>query len=191
MEIDGKNYEAIPEVRNCQGCAAEGDYDLCNKFPDSCGKKSIIWREVKTDMSVKKEVEDWVAAGKPETTKIVMSNISDGSFSNPHVTHEQIAGTKYDDGKLQYSLVPPYALAEVARNLTAGLQKYKQRNNWQLVPDAEQRYMDALYRHLEAHRRGEVFDTDSSAPDMPHLAAVAVNALFLLEFMLNPNLEAK
>lgn len=103
----------------------------------------------------------------------------------------QIPGTKYDQDKLQYTLIPSYALAEVARNLTIGLKKYKERDNWKKVPNAEQRYLDALYRHLEAHRRGEIYDPDSSVPDMAHMAAVAVNAMFLLEFMLNPDLKEK
>lgn len=102
---------------------------------------------------------------------------------------EQLPGTKYDGDKLQYTLIPPHALMEVARNLTIGLKKYKERDNWKKVPNASQRYLDALYRHLEAHRRGEIYDPDSSVPDMPHLAAVAVNAMFLLEFMLDENLK--
>jgi hypothetical protein len=103
----------------------------------------------------------------------------------------QVPGTKYDEDKLQYSLIPSYALEEIARNLTIGLKKYKERDNWKKVPNAEQRYLDALYRHLEAHRKGEIYDADSSSPNMPHLAAVAVNAMFLLEFMLNPDLKVK
>jgi hypothetical protein len=124
-------------------------------------------------MIIKNEVNDWYLAGMPS-----------GSEESA-----QIAGTKYDAGKVQYTLVPPYALQEVARNLTEGLKKYKERNNWQKVEGAEQRYMDALMRHFEAIRRGELYDPDSSVPDMPHMAAVAVNAMFLLEFMLNPELK--
>lgn len=175
MQIDGKTYYFESDYNGCEGCVAKSNKDLCDKLNErvDCVEDELIWRETKGDLvSIKKDVEAWVAAGMPETTK-------------------QVAGTKYDDGKLQFSLVPPYALAEVARNLTAGLEKYKQRNNWQLVPNAEQRYLDALYRHLEAHRRGEIFDTESSTPNMPHMAAVAVNAMFLLEFMLNPNLKDK
>lgn len=100
-------------------------------------------------------------------------------------------GTKYDEDKLQYSLIPSYALEQVAKNLTVGLKKYKERDNWKKVQGAEQRYLDALYRHLEAHRRGELYDADSSVPDMLHMAAVAVNAMFLLEFMLDPALKKK
>jgi len=101
------------------------------------------------------------------------------------------SGVKYDSDKLQYTLIPPLALEQVARNLTIGLKKYPERNNWKKVDNAEERYLDALYRHLEAHRKGEVFDPDSSVPDMYHLAAVAVNALFLLEFMLDDKLKNK
>lgn len=106
-------------------------------------------------------------------------------------TDVQPIGTKYDQDKLQYSLIPPYALEQIAKNLTVGLKKYKERNNWKKVEGAEQRYLDALYRHLEAHRRGEVYDPDSSVPDMLHMSAVAVNAMFLLEFMLDPELKSK
>lgn len=98
-------------------------------------------------------------------------------------------GVKFDGDKTQYSLVPPYALKAIADNLTAGLKKYPGRNNWKLVPNAQERYLDALYRHLEAHRRGEVFDTESSVEGTTHLSAVAVNAMFLLEFLLDPNLK--
>lgn len=104
---------------------------------------------------------------------------------------EQAIGTKYDQDKLQYTLIPALALEQIAKNLTVGLKKYKERNNWKKVPEAEQRYLDALYRHLEAHRKGEMYDADSSVPDMPHMAAVAVNAMFLLEFMLDPELKNK
>lgn len=172
VQVNNKTYKEVPENYNlsCVGCVAYCQ-ELCYKLPDGCDNRHTIWEEVMEEpVSIKKDVDEWVAAGMPETT-------------------EQVAGTKYDSGKLQFSLVPPYALAEVARNLTAGLDKYKQRNNWQLVPNAEQRYLDALYRHLEAHRRGEIYDTDSTTPNMPHMAAVAVNAMFLLEFMLNPELK--
>lgn len=107
----------------------------------------------------------------------------------PPVVPVKQEGMKYSQGKLQYSLVPPYALQEVARNLTAGLSKYPERNNWQKVPNAKQQYLDALIRHLESYRRGNMYDAESSAENMHEMAAVAVNAMFLLEFDLNPNLE--
>jgi Domain of unknown function (DUF5664) len=98
-------------------------------------------------------------------------------------------GVKYDSDKTQYSLVPPYALEAVAKNLTSGLKKYPHRNNWQLVDNAEERYLDAMLRHIEEHRKGNIYDTDNSDPTTTHLSAVAVNSMFLLELMLNPTLE--
>jgi hypothetical protein len=112
------------------------------------------------------------------------------SSSKLDITQQPI-GTKYDQDKLQYTLIPTKALEAVARNLTIGLKKYKERDNWKKVPNANQRYLDALYRHLEAHRSGQLYDVDSSDPTMPHMAAVAVNALFLLEFMLDQDLKEK
>lgn len=97
-------------------------------------------------------------------------------------------GVKYNEGKIQYSLIPPYALQEVARNLTIGATKYK-KFNWMFVPNARERYLDALMRHLESYRRGVKYDPESSVPDMHELSAVIANAMFLLEFDLNPNLE--
>lgn len=179
MHLNGKVYYFVKEHSGpypCEGCVAdsEDDLTLCRQLNArvNCSEDKIIWFESKEKpvKPMSKEIDDWVANNMPQTDT-------------------QIAGTKYDDGKVQYSLVPPYALQEVARNLTEGLKKYKERNNWQKVPNAEQRYMDALMRHFEAVRRGELYDTDSSAPDMPHMAAVAVNAMFLLEFMLNPELN--
>lgn len=101
----------------------------------------------------------------------------------------QQVGVKYDDNKLKYSLIPSYALEAVAKNLTAGLKKYPHRDNWQLVDNAEERYLDALMRHLEQHRRGEIYDTDNIDPTTTHLSAVSVNCMFLLEFLLNPNIN--
>lgn len=177
MHLNGKTYFFEREasvMKPCSGCVGDDDIELCAELTQkvNCEKDHIIWKEYKEEpvKPMSKEIDEWVANNMPQV-------------------ETQIAGTKYDDGKVQYTLVPPYALQEVARNLTEGLKKYKERNNWQKVPNAEQRYMDALMRHFEAIRRGELYDTDSSVPDMPHMAAVAVNAMFLLEFMLNPELK--
>jgi hypothetical protein len=97
-------------------------------------------------------------------------------------------GIKYSDDKIQYSLIPAYALQEVARNLTTGLRKYPERDNWSKVANARQKYLDALMRHLESYRRGNKYDKESTAENMHELAAVVANTMFILEFDLNPNL---
>lgn len=84
---------------------------------------------------------------------------------------------KFDSGKLRYSLVPPKAMKELAKVLTYGAKKYKP-NNWQRVDNTE-RYVDALYRHLEAWRSGEKVDVDSK---LSHLNHALANVAFLVHF---------
>lgn len=175
ITIGGKEYTPVEDDENaCIDCAFYTNGSLCteaHKVTD-CSYEGIHFVPASTltnvDLrSATQQMQAW----------------------NPDAVEEQIPGTKYDSGKLQYTLVPPYALQEVARNLTAGLKKYKERNNWQKVPEARQRYMDALMRHFEAIRRGEIIDHESTEPNMSHMSAVAVNAMFLLEFMYNPELQ--
>ncbi len=182
--LNGKEYTPVLDHGSgdsCKDCCFRNNSTLCheaNKIIKCDDDKFLHFVPASTltkvDLrSATQQMQDW----KPEST-ITM-----------HET--QPIGTKYDQDKLQYSLIPPYALEQIAKNLTVGLKKYKERNNWKKVEGAEQRYLDALYRHLEAHRRGDLYDTDSSVPDMLHMAAVAVNAMFLLEFMLDPELKEK
>jgi len=176
ITVNGKVYTPILDeegVYECNSCAFRNDGNGCveaNRIM-SCSDTDSYFVPASVDLrSSTQQMKDW----------------------QPTITHEnQPIGTKYDQDKLQYSLIPSHALEQIAKNLTVGLKKYKERDNWKKVQGAEQRYLDALYRHLEAHRRGELYDTDSSVPDMLHMAAVAVNAMFLLEFMLDPKLKEK
>jgi Domain of unknown function (DUF5664) len=87
------------------------------------------------------------------------------------------AGRKFDGGKPEYGLIPPYALDELAVVLTIGAQKYE-RENWRYVPEASRRYYDALQRHLWAWKRGEKFDPETGRH---HLAHAACCLFFLYE----------
>jgi hypothetical protein len=82
---------------------------------------------------------------------------------------------KFDGGKLQYRLIPPFALEEVARALTYGAQKY---SAYSWVNVESHRYLDAAYRHLETFRKGQRYDEESQ---LPHLAMAVTNLMFLLE----------
>lgn len=88
---------------------------------------------------------------------------------------EPQVGLKYDTGKLQYSLIPPETLRALAEVLTFGAEKYAP-NSWQRLENGEKRYLDALFRHLEAYRSGELIDPESG---FPHLSHVLTNAAFL------------
>lgn len=89
-------------------------------------------------------------------------------------------GMKFDDAKLAYTLVDPFASMWIAAVLLYGAETYA-RENWRVVPDAVDRYTNALVRHLELWRAGEQDDNESS---LPHLAHVAVNAIFLVALVL-------
>ena len=88
-------------------------------------------------------------------------------------------GHKADVGKLRFDLLPPDALREVVRVMTMGALKYSDRN-WEKGMDWS-RCEAALRRHLNEYSLRNDIDDESG---MPHLAHVAVNALFLLSFWL-------
>jgi len=82
---------------------------------------------------------------------------------------------KFDTNKLRYSLIPTTAMEAMASVLTYGAKKYKA-DNWKLVDD-DSRYIDALYRHLEAWRAGENTDSESG---LSHLSHAITNMAFLI-----------
>lgn len=89
-------------------------------------------------------------------------------------------GKKADNGKPRMDLLlagVPNALEGVAEVLTFGAKKYAA-HSWKTVPDAADRYLAALMRHLIAHGKGELVDPESG---QSHLSHAACNALFILE----------
>lgn len=96
-------------------------------------------------------------------------------------------GTKYDNGKppvaeMLLDFAP--AIMEVAKVWDFGARKYE-KSNWQKVPDAKNRYMNALCRHL-LQSRTEPVDSESG---MSHLTHVCFNALAVLYFELQEKEE--
>lgn len=110
------------------------------------------------------------------------SEFFEGDWLNYHENKKKYAepvqiGTKHDQGKPILGAVPPHAELAVGRVLTFGAEKYA-RGNWDKVEDHENRYMDAALRHLNAHRRGELTDSESGES---HLAHAACCILFMLD----------
>ncbi len=90
------------------------------------------------------------------------------------MTHQ---GQRFNQGKLRYDLIPPFAQQEYARVLTAGAQKYAPRN-WERGLSWTQT-AGSLMRHLEAFMRGEDYDPETG---ILHTAHIMCNAGFLTEF---------
>lgn len=97
---------------------------------------------------------------------------------------------KADTGKLQWSLVTrgcAKALLGIVKVMTIAVTPKPEGrgyapDSWKLVPGAEKRYEDALFRHLSAIARGEVWDNGPEGTGQLHWDCVATNALFLSEF---------
>lgn len=87
-------------------------------------------------------------------------------------------GVKYDSDKPRWSLLPFKALQEVVEVLTFGAKKYAA-DNWKHVPQAQERYIDAAYRHLADWNSGEKKDPETGKS---HLAHAICCLLFLLWF---------
>ena len=98
-------------------------------------------------------------------------------------------GMKFDAGKPRWSLLMrgfAQSLAALVRVLTFGANKYAA-HSWRTVPNGEERYRDALYRHLAAIEAGEKCDPESGES---HYAHAAFNILALHELELQ-NDQAK
>ncbi len=90
---------------------------------------------------------------------------------------ERGSGSRYNDGKTEFSLVPLSALEDCARVFMYGRDKYAAWNwakgmDW-LIP------YDCLMRHMAAWHRGEDNDPESG---LPHLGHAMCNLVMLSQF---------
>lgn len=90
---------------------------------------------------------------------------------------KMVTGIKHDADKPRFDLIPPRAEEMLARVLTFGANKYAP-GNWQHVPDAENRYIAAALRHINAQRIGEHSDPETG---LPHLAHAMCCLAFVIE----------
>ena len=106
--------------------------------------------------------------------------LKDGLCSSCAITYatDTGLGLKFDNDKLLYSLIPPETTKALAEVLTFGAKKYAP-GNWAKVENGEERYLNALFRHLEAYRSGEDLDPESI---FSHLAHCMCNIAFIHHF---------
>ena len=113
------------------------------------------------------------------TTEIIKgvvsgTNVAEAKQQIPPLTTVVSEGIKYDENKPMHSLITPEFIEAIGRVLTIGAKKYTP-NNWQNNLEKE-RILSALYRHLLAYHKGEIYDPET---DENHLAHIACNAMFL------------
>lgn len=92
-------------------------------------------------------------------------------------------GVKFDKDKPKWNLLPWDELEDVVKVLTFGVKKYSP-DNWKLVDDANNRYLDAAMRHVVAHQQGEQRDAESGES---HIAHAICCLLFMLWHHKNDN----
>lgn len=87
-------------------------------------------------------------------------------------------GTKYDEGKPRFDLLPFREVEQIVLVLTHGSRKYAD-NNWQhVVPRT--RYLRAAIGHIWKRVLGEKLDIGEGGSGLPHLAHAICCLLFLL-----------
>ena len=83
-----------------------------------------------------------------------------------------LKGIKYDEEKLDWTLLPIEELEAVIKVLQFGANKYAP-DNWKLVKPSS-RYTSAMWRHLSEHSKGELNDPETNLPHLAHLICCAL-----------------
>lgn len=86
-------------------------------------------------------------------------------------------GLRFNEGKLRYDLLEPFAMEQLAKVFTKGAEKYEP-NNW-LKGMEWSKCLASLKRHVAAFEKGEDFDKETGCF---HLAHAAWNALALVSY---------
>lgn len=98
-------------------------------------------------------------------------------------------GTKHDDGKIRWDLMPFDALDQVALVLTLGAAKYGDRN-WEDDALSRDRLVASAFRHLSAHQQGDWLDQEWQTLHLAHAATASLMAL-AKHLRVNPTFESQ
>lgn len=130
----------------------------------------------KSDVPALDEMSELPITQMPDTAYAVRERAE----SDPTGRDAHAPGAKLDHGKNRLGLVLggfSRALQMVGEVGTGGAIKYTP-NGWKEVPQAQERYTDAMMRHLFKELAGELRDPDT---ELLHAAHTAWNALARLE----------
>ena len=106
----------------------------------------------------------------PDLHELTKAQLLGFKALEPNENPDRGGGMKYDRGKPMASILFddfPVAMAGAINVATFGAQKYA-RNSWKTVPNAIERYSDAMFRHWLAMKLGEYLDKESGLPHIYH-----------------------
>jgi hypothetical protein len=88
---------------------------------------------------------------------------------------------RFNQGKIRYDLIPPWALEQIAKVYTYGTIKYDDDNWWKGMKWRKDVF-GCIERHIKKWFRGEKLDDESN---LHHLAHAAWNCIALMEYERN------
>lgn len=175
----------VNEVGACQYCRGGEHYDVCDQFAIRVPEPSATECDhLTTSITLvdgdRPTCDTCGTEFRPyEYNALLMKR----RLHDPgHIQVAESTGAVKDDGTKVggYHLIPPGPWADLAALYEFGARKYTPRN-WERG-FAWSRPYNALIRHLEAFRRGEVMDDGPGGSGLPHMTAVTWNAVALAEF---------
>lgn len=95
---------------------------------------------------------------------------------------------RYDQNKINWSLMPFEAVEEIAKVLEFGAKKYEAWNFTKNGGMQHTRIINSCLRHIFAYMRGQDLDPESG---LSHLAHAGCNILFLLYYKRYPQIFTK
>ena len=98
--------------------------------------------------------------GEDEETSILWPVSVAESTLKLNTTEDKTLGMKFDDDKLDWSLLPLEPIEEVIKVLMFGAKKYAP-DNWKHVDNADTRYYNAAMRHITSGKKGEMYDPET------------------------------
>jgi hypothetical protein len=113
--------------------------------------------------------------GRPTQEDIDAMGLDGYIVDEGKAVSELVEGTKFDENKLRFDLIPVRPLAKIAWVFTMGAKKYADRNWEKGIKFC--RLFAAMMRHAWLWFAGETYDVDGQH----HLSSVAWTAMVLME----------
>ena len=153
-DLEKKVFEDIKQeyflpAWKSNGFYTDKDIQLLKELAETKLQEAIKQREKGT--TTKRSSEKIFVDPLPELYKFEKNELTEEP-------QKQEGAARYNQGKIQYNLIPPYPLEQLGKLFTYGATKYAP-NNWKKGL-LWTKVLDSAMRHLEAFRAGEDYDYD-------------------------------